>query len=237
MDQSNPAVAFDGANWLVAWQDYRRGVSDIYGARVSTAGVVLEPDSIPVSTSDMDQSYPAVAFDGANWLVAWDDGRWGGSDIYGARVTPAGAVLDPEGMELINRDQDRYITSISENCRLLTFSGDVPEYGTQKAMAAFYSSAGIAETPRSPVAAPCLKVLPNPLQGVGCVEMMLAKGGDVRLSLLDITGRRARTLAAGSFPAGRHRIALDVRGLAAGVHLLELRANKETLVQRTVVVK
>jgi hypothetical protein len=85
--------------------------------------------------------------------------------------------------------------------------------------------------------APSLKVLPNPLQGIGCVEMMLAKGGDVRLSLFDITGRRARALAAGSFPAGRHRIALDVRGLAAGVYFLELRANKETLMQRAVLVK
>jgi hypothetical protein len=241
MDQSDPAVAFDGANWLVAWDDDRDGdsVMDVYGARVSPAGVVLEPSGIPISTSDMDQWYPAVAFDGANWLVAWDDGRDGNSvmDVYGARVTPAGAVLDPEGMELISRDQDRYEPRISENCRLLTFSGDVPEYGTQKALAAFYSGAGIAETPQSPVAAPSLKVLPNPLQGVGFVEMMLVKGGDVRLSLLDISGRRARALAAGSFPAGRHRIALDVRGLAAGVYLLELRANKQTLVQRTVLVK
>jgi hypothetical protein len=240
MDQWYPAVAFDGANWLVAWEDDRDGdsVMDVYGARVSPAGVVLEPNGIPISTSDMDQYSPAVASDGANWLVAWTDLRSGQeADIYGARVTPAGAVLDPEGMELINRDQDRYEPSISDECRLLTFSGYVPESGTQKALAAFYPGVGIAEVPRSPVMAPSLKVLPNPLQGIGCVEMMLAKGGDVRLSLFDITGRRARALAAGSFPAGRHRIALDVRGLAAGVYFLELRANKETLMQRAVLVK
>ena len=42
---------------------------------------------------------PAVASDGANHLVAWDDDRndqWG--DIYAARVSPAGAVLNPYGI-------------------------------------------------------------------------------------------------------------------------------------------
>ncbi|MCX6842981.1 MAG: T9SS type A sorting domain-containing protein [candidate division WOR-3 bacterium] len=237
MDQSNPVVAFDGTNWLVAWEDYRGDASAIYGARVGPGGVVFEPDGIPISPADMDQSNPAAAFDGTNWLVAWEDYRGDASAIYGARVTRAGAVLDPEGMELINGDQDRYEPGISQNCRLLTFSGDVPRYRTTKALAAFYSGAGIAEAPRSPIADPNLDVLPNPLQGVGFVEMALVKSGDVKLSLLDITGRRVRTLAAGSFLAGRHRIALDVRGLAAGVYLLELRTNRETLVQRAVLVK
>ena len=95
--QEFPALAFDGTNYLVAWQADRCGCRnlDVYGARVSSAGAVLDPDGIPISTAGFTQKAPSVAFDGANYLVAWEDARSGLDwDAYGARVSPAGAVLD-----------------------------------------------------------------------------------------------------------------------------------------------
>lgn len=42
-----------------------------------------------------------MAFDGANFLVVWQDFRSGKHyGIYAARVTPAGKVLDAEGLPL-----------------------------------------------------------------------------------------------------------------------------------------
>jgi hypothetical protein len=96
--QGGPAVTFDGTNFLVVWQDYRSGSSDIYGTRVTRQGVVLEPGGIPISTAAGDQVGPALVHGGAISLVAWTDGRSGSRDIYAARVTPAGAVLDPLGI-------------------------------------------------------------------------------------------------------------------------------------------
>ena len=99
--QRYPAVSFDGTNWLVVWEDRRSGAWDIYGTRVSQAGTVLEPGGIPISTSSYSQWYPAVSFDGTNFLVVWVDDRSGSySDIYGARVTSSGAVLDPTGIAI-----------------------------------------------------------------------------------------------------------------------------------------
>jgi Protein of unknown function (DUF3152) len=98
-DQHAPAVAFDGRQYLVVWHDRRQAGSDVYAARVDTAGTVLDPAGIAVSTASGVQRNAAVAFDGANFLVVWEDGRSRatGPDVYAARVSPEGAVLDPGG--------------------------------------------------------------------------------------------------------------------------------------------
>ncbi len=94
------SVAFGGTNYLVVWEDWRDD-ADIYGARVSNAGGVLDPDGFLVSTNTEEtyQYLPSVAFDGDNYLVVWED-RTSGSDIYGARVSQAGLVQDPDGFEI-----------------------------------------------------------------------------------------------------------------------------------------
>jgi predicted transcriptional regulator len=98
--QRAPAAAFDGTNWLVVWHDYRNGsAADIYAARVSQSGAVLDPAGIPVSLASGDQRYPRVVFTGADFMVVWHDYRYGDTaDIFAARVTTAGVVLDPLGI-------------------------------------------------------------------------------------------------------------------------------------------
>ena len=98
--QYSPAVAYGGSNFLVVWQDSRNGSYDIYGARVTHAGAVRDPSGIAISTAASYQYSPAAAYDGTNFLVVWQDSRNGLSDIYGARVTPAGGVLDPAGIAI-----------------------------------------------------------------------------------------------------------------------------------------
>src|SRR5439155_16614500 len=99
--QLYPAVAFDGTNYLVAWSDERSGAYyDIYGARVNQYGYVLDGAGIPLSTAADHQVYPALAFDGTNYLAAWTDYRSLNGDIYGTRVSPSGGVLDPAGIPI-----------------------------------------------------------------------------------------------------------------------------------------
>jgi len=98
----NPAVAFDGANFFVAWRQLPSSgatIGSIYGVRVSPSGSVGSP--IAISTAPNGQSSPSVAFDGTNYLVAWLDLRNQTTptivpypDIYGARVSTAGSLLD-----------------------------------------------------------------------------------------------------------------------------------------------
>ena len=105
--QHSPSVAAHGNDFLVAWQDERNaegppwpGNDDIFGARVTAAGVVLDPNAIAITLSPGTQSTPAVVFDGSHWLVAWTDARNAVSsssklDIYAQRITPEGKIAEP----------------------------------------------------------------------------------------------------------------------------------------------
>lgn len=99
-EQVTPAVAYNGADYLVLWQDQGVGVRDIYGARVSRQGVVLDAGGFAVSTATGTQQLPTAASDGDNFLIIWSDSRNGDRDIYGARVSATGTVLDTAGMAI-----------------------------------------------------------------------------------------------------------------------------------------
>lgn len=100
--QECPAVAFDGTNFLVAWQDLRGGADyDVYAARVDPAGKVLDPDGFPVAAGKANQARPAVAAAGGHFVVCWMDARqYPVYGLYAARVGPGGKVLDPDGRPL-----------------------------------------------------------------------------------------------------------------------------------------
>ena len=117
-DQQSPAIATDGTDYLVAWQDYRdgSGYGDIYGARVTQQGAVLDPAAFVISHAANDQIYPALAFDGTNYLVVWVDVRSGDDwDIYGARVTPQGQVLDTAGIAISQNASEQCFPSLAFN--------------------------------------------------------------------------------------------------------------------------
>jgi hypothetical protein len=101
-DQRWPRVSFGKGTCLVVWQEGEAmaGVKDtnIMAARVSPEGKPLDAGGFPVCTAKGFQAYPQVTFDGTNFIVAWQDYRGGADwDVYAARVTTEGRVLDPDG--------------------------------------------------------------------------------------------------------------------------------------------
>ncbi|HVU05163.1 MAG TPA: hypothetical protein VHE30_25615 [Polyangiaceae bacterium] len=93
--QDSPAIAFDGTNYLVVWEDQRTDAGDVYGIRVDTTGAAVDAAAIPISTATNAQLAPSLAFDGTNYLVAWRDKRSEvNGDIYGTRLDTTGKVLD-----------------------------------------------------------------------------------------------------------------------------------------------
>jgi hypothetical protein len=101
--QQTPSIARNasGTGTLVAWADTRSGpATNVYGARLTTAGAVSDASGIAISTAAGSQTQPAVGHDGTTWVVAWSDTRSGTADIFAARVTTAGTVSDASGVQI-----------------------------------------------------------------------------------------------------------------------------------------
>jgi hypothetical protein len=94
-DDRAPAVASDGANYLVAYEEVSTPTDrNIRGALVNPSGPTATPFDIDPAAG-FDDFAPTAAFDGVNYLVAYAETVTSGDhDIMGARVDPAGTVLD-----------------------------------------------------------------------------------------------------------------------------------------------
>ncbi len=83
---------------------------------------------------------------------------------------------------------------------------------------------------------------PNPFNANVTIAFELPKASVVELVIVDMAGRRVRSLAKGVFSVGRHRLFWDGnddhgRSQASGVYLLRLRAGKHIASQKVVMVK
>lgn len=117
-DQTDPVVAWNGADYLVVWADKRNGNPHIYASRVRANGEVVDRQGLLLSGDKGVQAYPRVASDGSNWLVVWQDTRGSSPDVYGCSVTRDGVVgkayglstrLDNEEMPDVAWNQTSYL--------------------------------------------------------------------------------------------------------------------------------
>jgi len=147
-DQEEPAVVATGDGYFVVWADKRNYNSteyDIYGARISSTGEVLDPAGIPICTDPGRQTSPRAAFDGERYLVVWEDDRestpdYGIYQIYGARVTTAGQVLDSNGFKITTGRVARTGPAVASNGKGF-FVAWVDWLRTQDSIADIYGSA------------------------------------------------------------------------------------------------
>ncbi len=99
-DQLEPKVDFEASAgvFVVVWQDERAGIAadDIYGARVTTGGVVQDVAGVAISTATLQQAVPEVGCGNGRCFAVWEDRRNGNNDIYGTRLRITGGTLTVE---------------------------------------------------------------------------------------------------------------------------------------------
>jgi hypothetical protein len=103
-----PSIAFDGTNFFAVFMDDPQ--HDVFGSFISQDGTVLNPQGLRITPNSIGIFEPSVAFDGTNYMVIWTGEVEGTSDtdIYGARVSPNGTVLDPVPIRITNGANPKY---------------------------------------------------------------------------------------------------------------------------------
>ncbi len=250
-NQRCPRTAFGEANCMVVWQDRRNGYYDIYGARVSSDGSVLDTSGICLYSATGHQELPSITYDGMNFVVAWREylPDWN-FDIYGTRVDTAGIVLDPAAVKLIDQPWNRMHPVLSAGMGgqvLLVYDGFAPEpYNTQRVFGAFYYDVGVQEEYPTFVADwPVFALkegVPNPFQSRTTVRYHIPAATQISLRVYDSSGRLVNRLQDGTRPAGSYSATWDGKGtsgeqLPSGIYFCRLQAGDATATRKMVLLR
>ena len=103
----DPAIAFDGTNYLVAWTEH---YNSVLFTRVSPSGTVLDWPPLRVCPAGGAQSYVSLSYGDSCYLAAYWYEVPGRTDSFGiccSRILPNGVVLDSAGIPVRHRPQSR----------------------------------------------------------------------------------------------------------------------------------
>lgn len=88
----------------------------------------------------------------------------------------------------------------------------------------------------SPDRVELLQNRPNPFRQTTTIPVGLPEMAEISLDLYDMLGRRVKTIASGSYPAGVHYFDLDAAGLASGIYIYRLVADGVVRTRKLVLV-
>ncbi len=251
--QRSPSVAFDGTNFLVVWCDSRKGFDslDIYGARVSSDGVVLDSAGIRICGVDNYQASPSVAFDGSNYIVVWEDYRSDStSDIYGAEVSPAGLVIDTSEVVIQQGDQlEPQLIHGNTDQLLLVYSGwanliNIYPTCTQRIWGKFSPLVGIEEHDDKQVSNYLLlQINPNPFRYRTAIKYQIPTDCNAQISIYDVTGRLVKFFDLKSDVSNLQSKVVwsgkdeNDRTLPNGIYFCRLKTKKGSIMEKIVFVR
>jgi len=256
--QQRPVLGPDGGTGaILAWQDARYGASDVFAQHVQSGAVdpAWPARGRAICLAAGDQLFPAIVSDGLGGvIVAWQDARGAGVDIYEQRIQSGGTV-DPawpgDGRLVCGYPFDQYLPTIvtDGNHGAIVAWQDGRGYGTGTQYDIYaqrtYSNGGVAAAmPANRLAGlQLLPAFPNPARSVGLtIPIVLPSARPVSVTVLDLTGRHVRTLADRILGEGRQHVTWDGRDaagapLAGGVYFIRAQAGPVSLTQRVVLLR
>lgn len=109
---AEPAVAFNGTNFVVAWRDNSSGTPHVYTQLVSPSTGAQSGGTTTVTTGSNADYSPSVACNGTNCLVAWHRINGGGkAEVRARRIDGSNLTIGSESLLSAGAD-DQYATSV-----------------------------------------------------------------------------------------------------------------------------
>lgn len=250
------AVSADRALFAAVTNSIASATTDVEGMIMAADGTLV---GVPfeISSAPDKQLRPAVTWNGSEFVVVWEDKRNSviyydeRSDVYGARVSPGGVLLDIGGVPIATTPVPEIqpaMVSI-EGTTLIGVSRFVPadqlgayRLGIQISAAAV--GVGDAATP-VPRGIRLLGARPNPARPATTIRLHYGIQAPIGLRLFDADGRLVRTFfdgrvfTAGSTPIDVRWDGRDDAGhlVSSGVYFFELRSPEGTTSDNVVVVR
>ncbi|NNE30138.1 MAG: T9SS type A sorting domain-containing protein [Saprospiraceae bacterium] len=82
-----------------------------------------------------------------------------------------------------------------------------------------------------------MKVFPNPAAEITFIEIDLSENFEGRLVLLDIMGKEIRTIKQGEFSPGMQKHFFDAATIPAGIYIVQLQKNQQTIRSQKLAIK
>jgi hypothetical protein len=128
---------------------------------------------------------------------------------------------------------DGFGTAVSNGGRVISGTKDVfligmQDYGTSGRAVLFGEGFPVGVDPIGPVTgldAMLASPWPNPARSSVRCAVVLGRESDLRLEVVDVTGRTARSLANRVYPAGRHEFSIATGGLGPGLYWVVLESS------------
>ncbi len=94
----SPSISFDGNYYLIVFEGSVFDDINIYGIRITPSMQIIDQTPITISEAYNWQFSPSSVYKNGYHFIVWSDQRNNLTNIYGARVTPSGELIDPEGI-------------------------------------------------------------------------------------------------------------------------------------------
>lgn len=255
-EQLSPTVCGDGfGGAIVAWQDNRAALPDIYAQRVNSSGAKQwTADGVSVSTAIGTQQLPvAIADNAGGAIILWEDLRASvfNTDIYAQRLDGSGAGLwTPQGLALTaaGTDQVRPFITTDGVDGIIAAWEDGRSGLSSDIYAQRVTGAGIV-APTVSVARPqardfqLLGAMPNPCWSRTEVRLIMPSAQPVTVEVFDLNGRRVRALqSAVELPPGPQSIVWDSRDdhgspVSGGLYWLRVSTPKGAATSKVTVLR